>query len=126
MTSTELKLDFGKIIFEQNILIAEMNEGILLDVEKNRTLLKIGRKFFKNASYGYISNRVNSYGVNPMIYLESASTPTLIAIAVVTTNPVCRQNAILECQFFRDNNSFEVFNTLEEAKNWIKHKLIKQ
>lgn len=34
MTSTELKLDFGKIIFEQNILIAEMNEGILLDVEK--------------------------------------------------------------------------------------------
>ncbi len=123
MTSTELKLDFGKIIFEDNILIAELNEGILLDVEENRKLLEIGRKTFNNDSYGYISNRVNSYGVNPMVYLEAASTPTLKAIAVVTTNPVCRENTILERQFYKNNNSFEVFQTLEEAINWIKDKI---
>jgi len=123
MTTTELKLDFGKITFENNILIAEMNEGVLLDVENNRILLEIGRKTFKNGSYGYISNRVNSYGVNPMVYLESASTPTLKAIAVVTTNPLCRQNAILERQFYKDRNSFEIFETLEEAIEWIKYKI---
>jgi hypothetical protein len=123
MTNTELKLDFGKITFEANILIAELNEGILLDVENNRKLLEIGRKTFNNGSYGYISNRVNSYGVNPMVYLESASTPALKAIAVVTTNPVCRQNAILERQFYRDSNSFEIFKTLEEAINWIKYQI---
>jgi len=123
MTNTELILDFGRIIFEENILIAELNEGILLDVEKNRKLLEIGRKTFNNGSYGYISNRVNSYGVNPMVYLESASTPNLKAIAVVTTNPVCRQNAILERQFYKDSNAFEVFNTLQDAINWIKYKI---
>jgi len=123
MTNTELKLDFGKITFKDNILIAELNEGILFDVENNRKLLEIGRKTFNNGFYGYISNRVNSYGVNPMVYLESASTPNLKAIAVVTTNPVCRQNAILESQFYRGRNSFEVFKTLEEAINWIKHQI---
>lgn len=123
MTKTELKLDFGKLIFIDNILVAELNEGILLDVEKNRILLKIGRKVFKNGSYGYISNRVNSYAVNPMIYLDSSSTPTLKAIAVVSTNPICRQNTMLERQFYKNNNSFEVFKTLEEAINWIKFKI---
>lgn len=123
MTNTALQLDFGKITFEENILIAELNEGILLDVEKNRKLLEIGRKIFKNGSYGYISNRVNSYGVNPMVYLESASTPTLKAIAVVTINPVCMQNAILERHFYKGSNSFEIFQTLEEAINWIKYKI---
>ena len=84
MTKPKLKLDFGKFTFIDNILIAELNEGILLDVEKNRKLLEIGRKMFKKGSYGYISNRVHSYAVNPMVYLESASTPTLKGIAVVT------------------------------------------
>ena len=123
MTKPKLKLDFGKFTFIDNILIAELNEGILLDVEKNRKLLEIGRKMFKKGSYGYISNRVHSYAVNPRVYLESASTPTLKAIAVVTINPVCRQNAILERQFYKDSNSFEVFNTLDEAINWIKSKI---
>lgn len=123
MTNTEIKLDFGKITFDDNILIAELNEGILLDVEKNRKLLEIARKTFNNRPYGYISNRVHSYGVNPMVYIESAGTPTLKAIAVVSTNPLCRQNAILERQFYKGSNCFEVFNTLEEAINWIKHKI---
>jgi hypothetical protein len=123
MNNTEFKLDFGKVTFEDNILIATLNEGILLDIGKNRKLLEIGRQTFNNGSYGYISNRINSYGVNPMVYLESASTPTLKAIAVVTTNPVCRQNAILERQFYKDGNSFEIFQTLEEAINWIKNKI---
>ncbi len=123
MIRPKIKLDFCKISFEENILIAEIDEGILLDVGNNRKLLEIGRKTFKSGSYGYISNRVNSYAVNPMVYLEAASTPALKAIAVVTTNPVRRQNAILERQFYRGSNSFEIFNTLEEAINWIKYNI---
>ncbi|MCM4160285.1 hypothetical protein FHG64_00195 [Antarcticibacterium flavum] len=123
MTEDIIKLDFGKVWFKDNVLIAELNEGILLDVEQNRKLLEMGKKAFSNRPYGYVSFRKNSYAVNPMVYLESASTTNLKAIAVVTTNETCRQNAILEKQFFKDRNSFEVFETLEEALNWLKFKV---
>ncbi len=123
MTEDIIKLDFGKVWFKENVLIAELNEGILLDVEQNRKLLEMGRKAFSNRPYGYISYRKNSYAVNPMVYLESASTTNLKAIAVITTDETCRQNAMLEKQFFKDRNSFEVFTNLEEAFNWLKFKI---
>lgn len=122
MTKPVVELDFGKVWFKENILIAELNEGILFDVENNRQLLEIGKNIFDNKAYGYISNRVNSYAVNPMVYLESAKKENLKAIAVVTTNVVCRNNAVLEKQFYKDN-SFEIFSTLEEAFIWMKLQL---
>tara|TARA_R100000935_G_C2784314_1_gene143113 strand:+ start:438 stop:815 length:378 start_codon:yes stop_codon:yes gene_type:complete len=118
-----LKLDFGKVWFKDNILIAELDEGILLDVESNRKLLEIGKKNFGDDPYGYISYRVNSYAVNPMVYLDSASISNLKAIAVVSTNDMCRNNAVLERQFYKDSNSFEVFATLDEAVSWVQSQL---
>lgn len=123
MTKDIIQLDFGKVWFKEKVLIAELNEGILLDVEQNRKLLEMGRKAFSNEPYGYISYRKNSYAVNPMVYLESASTTNLRAIAVVTTNDTCRQNAVLEKQFFKNSNSFEVFTNIEEAFNWLKFRI---
>lgn len=123
MTKTSLDLDFGKVTFSENILIAELNEGILFDVENNRKLLQIGKQVFNNEPYGYISNRIHSYAINPMIYLESASTKNLKAIAVVTNNPLVSQNVILERQFFKEKDSFEVFDNLDDAVNWIKQKI---
>lgn len=72
-----LNLDFGKVWFKENILIAELNEGILFDVQDNRELLNIGRENFSSHPYGYISYRVNSYAVNPMVYRESANAANL-------------------------------------------------
>lgn len=123
MINPVLELDFGKVWFRDNILIAELNEGILFDVENNRQLLEIGKKAFKEQPYGYISYRINSYAVNPMVYLESANVVNLKAIAVVSNNVVCRNNAILEKQFYRDSNSFEIFSNLEEAIDWMKGQL---
>ncbi len=123
MIESAIAFDFGKVTIIDNILIAELNEGILFDVKNNRKLLKLGDKIFKGMPYGYISNRVNSYAVNPMIYLESSSTINLKAIAVVSNNPVCQQNTLLEKQFYKEEDSFEVFDTLEAAINWIKLKI---
>lgn len=123
MIETAIELDFGKITIVDNVLIAELKEGILFDIEDNRKLLNLGHKIFKGMPYGYISNRVNSYAVNPMIYLDSSSTTNLKAIAVVSSNPMCQNNTILEKQFYKEENSFEVFDTLESAINWIKFKI---
>lgn len=123
MTNSIINLDFGKVWFKGNILIAELNEGILFDVENNRKLLEIGKEVFSNKPYGYISHRIHSYAVNPMVYLESANTENLKAIAVVTTNETCKNNTLLERQFYKEANSFEVFDSLENAFNWIQHKI---
>ncbi len=82
-------------------------------------MLEIGKTTFQGRPYGYISHRVNSYAVNPMVYLESASTANLKAIAVVTNSVVCKNNAVLEKQFYRESNSFEIFSTLDEALDWM-------
>ncbi len=123
MIKEVLNLDFGKVWFRMNILIAELNEGILFDVESNRLLLDIGKEKFKDQPYGYISYRSNSYAVNPLVYLESANTPNLKAIAVVTTNEICRNNAVVERQFYDNKNAFEVFSDLEEAVLWMNGQL---
>jgi hypothetical protein len=120
MIDTELKLDFGKVYIKENILIAELDEGILFDVENNRELLELGRKAFNDQPYGYISHRINSYAVNPMVYKESANTPNLHAIGVVTYNSMCTQSAVLEKQFYKNTNPFEIFSSLDVAIEWIK------
>ncbi len=126
MIKPVLELEFGRVWFLENILIAELDEGILFDVENNRKLLEIGSETFRDQPYGYISNRKNSYAVNPMVYIESANAPYLRAIAVVSKSDICKQNAVLERQFYKENNHFEVFSELEEAIDWMKSHLREQ
>ena len=124
MLSKEIKLEFGSAYVHDNILIAKLNEGILFNVESNQKLLDLASELFKENEYGYISHRVNSYAVDPMVYFESANTRNLKAIAVVSENEITRRNAEeVEKKFYKNNNSFQVFQTLEEAVQWIKTKI---
>ena len=116
----KIELDFGTISIFDKILICECKEGVLLDVKSNRKILEIGNKVFNQQAFGYISNRVNSYAVDPMVYRESAEHPELKAIAVVTKSDIVRQSAVLEQKFYTNKNSFQVFSSLTEAKDWIK------
>ena len=124
MLTNEIKLDFGSAYVHENILIAKLDEGILFNVESNQQLLDLGAEIFKGKDYGYISHRVNSYAVDPMVYFESANVENLKAIAVVSENEITRQNAdVVEKKFYKDNNCFGVFLTLEEAVEWIKTRI---
>ncbi len=119
----KVELDCGVIWVHDRILINEMNEGALLDVETNRQILEIGRNNFGKEFFGYISHRINSYAVNPMVYRESAEHSQLKAIAVVSSNPLTRQTARLEQQFYANKNSFGIFSSLEEASQWMKEQI---
>lgn len=118
--NTKIELNCGVIWVQEKVLINEMHEGALLDVETNRRILQIGCENFGKEIFGYISNRINSYAVNPMVYRESAEHPQLKAIAVVSENPMVRESARLEQQFYTNKNHFEIFSSLEEAKIWMK------
>lgn len=124
MTNSAIELPFGSVIFINNIQIAELNEGIIFDISHNKELLDLAQKRFNMFPYGYISNRVNSYSINPLIHLESANVENLISIAIVSKNPLVRQNTIIEKQFFRNKSSFEVFENLEEAIQWTNTQLL--
>jgi hypothetical protein len=123
MTKSAIKLEFGSVTFLDNIQIAELNEGILFDTPQNQELIDLAREQYNDEPYGYISNRVNSYSVNPIIYMEAANISNLVAIAIVSNNPIVGKNAQIEKQFFKNRNSFEFFETLEEAVTWMKKQL---
>jgi len=119
-----MELEFGQVRIFQNILIAELNEGVLFNANNNSELLKIGHEVFKDRPYGYISLRKNSYAVDPLVYREAALAENLKAIAVVSENELIKLNAHnVERQFYKDSGSFEVFDSLEEAINWIQFKI---
>ena len=115
----KIELDCGTLLVHDRILINEMDEGALLDVETNRRILKIGSEIFENEVFGYISHRINSYAVNPMVYRDSAEHPLLKAIAVVSQSEMRRENARIEQQFYTNKNSFKIFSSLEEAMAWM-------
>ena len=119
-----LELDFGTIkIYPNNILVSELNEGILFNVESNRKLLQIGAEEFQGKEYGYISNRIFSYAVDPMVYKESAEYSALKAIAVVSPREIGRKSAQVERSFYKNKNSFEIFSSFEEAAVWVNKSL---
>ncbi len=121
-----LELDFATIRIYENLIVTECNEGVLLDVPKNRKVLELAAEVFNNDSFGYISHRINSYAVDPMVYRESAAHPQLKAIAVVSNSEMARNSAKLEKQFYTNKNPFKIFSSLEEAKIWIKEVMIDQ
>tara|TARA_B100001063_G_C16523192_1_gene432690 strand:- start:231 stop:605 length:375 start_codon:yes stop_codon:yes gene_type:complete len=124
MVTEFMELEFGQVRIFQNILIAELNEGVLFNANNNSELLKIGNEVFKNRPYGYISLRKNSYAVDPLVYREAALAENLKAIAVVSENELIKLNAHnVERQFYKDSGSFEVFDSLEEAINWIQFRI---
>lgn len=114
-----LELDFATIRIHENLIVSECHEGILLDFQKFQKILQLGEEVFNNNSFGYISNRKNSYAVDPMVYRESAAHPLLKAIAVVSGSELARNSAKLEKQFYVNANSFQIFSSLEEAQLWI-------
>ncbi len=122
----KIDLDFATIRIHENLFVIECNEGVLLDVSKNRKVLELAGEVFNNEAFGYISNRINSYAVDPMVYREVAAHPQLKAIAVVSESELARSSAKVEKQFYTNKNPFQIFSSLEEAKTWIREILADQ
>lgn len=124
MHTKELNLEFGQVYVLDNILITELKEGLLFNAEKNQKLIELAQDIFQGKPYGHISNRKNSYAVDPLVYRDSAKVLNLKAIAIVTDSEIVKLNVNqVERKFYRSHNSFEVFDNLDQAINWIKFKI---
>ncbi|WGK64204.1 hypothetical protein [Croceiramulus getboli] len=114
---------FGTLTVNHNFVIAEMNEGITFSIIENRQILNYLENVFSGRPYGYISHRVNSYSIDPTVYLDSSQNSKMRAIAIVSDR-VDSSALTLERQFF--TQPIETFQNLQDAAKWMQDLLSKE
>lgn len=113
--------DFEIFVFDE-FVINQIKEGVVIEPKHNDIINDTVKKHFSGKNMVYISNRVKSYSVNPLIYVESGKIPNLVAIALIPKTSLMRRNAEYERQFF--DKPYEIFDDLSNAIEWS-HKLLK-
>lgn len=114
-------LPFSEVFVFDEFLIAQINEGELITPEHNETLNEVIQKHFLGKDLVYISNRVNSYAVDPLAYVEAQKIPNLVAMAIIPRCETMRKSAEYEKDFY--DKPYGIFNTLSEAIIWT-HKIL--
>lgn len=112
--------DFELFVFDE-FIINQIKEGVNIQPKHNDILNDIIQKNFSGKNMVYISNRVKSYSVNPLIYPETEKIPNLVAIALIPKTKIMRRSAEFERQFF--DKPYEIFDNLSDAVEWA-HKLL--
>ena len=112
---------FGKVFFLSNILVTEFNEGIVFTYEHAKEFIHQAEAFYGNTDFYYISNRINSYSVNPIDWLKiNNKYQNLKAICFVNKNKVGKRFLKVERLFCK--HPIKEFNFLHEAVEWINAK----
>ena len=111
-----LTFDFCVMTIYKNYIVVVMKEGVNITPEHNSVLIEVTETYFSDRPFVYITHRINSYSVDPKIYLETSKIENLKGFAVVSSNYKAKVNAQIEQMFF--NKPFEIFTTLEEAFSW--------
>lgn len=117
-----IKYRFATVTIDEDLVIATMNEGITIVSEHNNELERIANKYFKDKPFVYISNRTNSYSIDPSTYLRTSHIDNLIGFAVVSETQIVLSNTQLEKLFM--DKPFQAFTTIEKAKQWAKELLV--
>lgn len=112
-----IDLGFSVIELFPNYLVNHSREGIVMDSDEINSLFVIFDSYYSNRKFGYISNRIQSYTVNPLIYKTENSHRNLAALAIVCYSKNCEQNIDYEQSF--SNLSFNKFQDLQQAKKWM-------
>lgn len=102
-------------IFDE-FIINQFKEGVIIEPEHNDILNDIVQEHFCGENMVYISNRANSYSVNPLIYKETEKIPNVIAIALIPKTELMRKNAEYEREFY--SKPYEIFDSLSKAIEW--------
>lgn len=114
-------LEDSELFIFDEFVINQVKEGVVIEPKYNDLLNECIQKHFTGQNMVYISNRVKSYSVNPLIYPETEKIPNLIAIAMIPDTDLMRKNAEFEREFY--DKPYEVFERLSDAIKWA-HQMV--
>ncbi|MBC8754697.1 STAS/SEC14 domain-containing protein [Kordia sp. YSTF-M3] len=109
-------LQIGEVAVYENYMIAQLNEGITLNLDSIIEILHIKNEHFSKKPFAYITIRKNSYAVDPTMYLKVLEIENLKAIAIVSDKYIDSHNIKIEKHFFV--KPMNIFKTLPEAITW--------
>lgn len=114
----KLEMPFGDFYFCEKFLISELHSGVHFDWSKIEMVVKEVIKFYgKDVKLGYISNRVNSYSVDPQDWGKVEKYHMMAGSAIVYYNYMMYMNASLEKRFLK--TTMHRCLSLDEAIEWI-------
>lgn len=111
-----LSLSFGELTIYNDYVYTVMNEGITVQPNFNDILLAIAEIYYSNKEFVYITHRINSYSIDPIIYLETSKIENLKGFIAVCPNKSLIESFRVEKLFFK--KPFAVYQTLDEALDY--------
>lgn len=120
-SSTPLKVisnEFAEIEIYEDYLVSTFKEGLVFNHEHLEWFFQLTKDFYPNKQFGYISNRMHDYAINPVIYHTVSLKENILAVAIVCHNKERKEMALFEKTFY--DKDFEVFSSVEDAVDWIK------
>ena len=114
----EHHLEIGSFRFYSNIMVGEFAKGAHVTKANALLPIQLAQKIYGDGTpIIYISNRLNSYSMDPVGYGEIVEMfPNLRGFVVVSKNKYRRMLAALEKFFIK--RPMAVFHTLEDAFVW--------
>lgn len=120
----EEQYDFGTLKIGECFIIGEINEGVDVGLSTVFRIIEIANKKFKGKPWGYISNRIHSYSLSPMVYIKALEIEKGIkAFAIVANTRVQEYSAKLEKQIAEPGMNVQIFSDLDMAVSWVREEL---
>ena len=113
------KFSVGNFYIFENTVIAEINEGMHVNLESAQDGIKAIYNYFgTNKPFGYLSNRINNYSLDALDYKKHhALFPNLLLYGAICYSGNNRMNLDLEKQFCKV--PFLGFKNITEAYNYV-------
>ena len=96
----QIDLKFTTLLFFEDYVISEINEGVSMGRKEVGKAYKILREVYGDKRFSYISHRNNDYNVNPADYLSCGFYDQVRGMAVICKSEQSKNTAKLEKAFF--------------------------
>ncbi len=110
---------FGEFYIFEKFVVSEISEGVHFDWEKAKIIIEKVYQYFgsNDIQINYISNRVNSYSVNPQDWLKFYKERHQVErVAIVAYEEKAFLSVQLEKLFTK--STYKTFHSLEKAVIW--------
>ncbi len=119
-----IELEFTTLKFYKDFVVSKIKEDVVLDKNNTEALVEACSGIYRGKKFIYISQRSNTYNVDPMIYVDLEKATNAWGIAIVSKNIPALKMAFFEKNFAKF--PFEIFTEFEESLTWAKDILSKE